>query len=80
MWILLNCVTNSISSGANRARYLQLLFSGLYTPWTLPVGSSERALQSLVDRLLVTLRLLARIGSIFSDWSSYFCNIFNKYD
>ncbi|XP_013862650.1 histone-lysine N-methyltransferase SETD1B-A [Austrofundulus limnaeus] len=38
--------------GANRARYLQLLFSGLYTPWTLPVGCSERALQSLVDRLL----------------------------
>ncbi|KAF7199885.1 histone-lysine N-methyltransferase SETD1B-A-like [Nothobranchius furzeri] len=39
--------------GENRARYLQLLFSGIYTPWTLPLGSSERALQSLVDNLLV---------------------------
>ncbi|XP_037831782.1 histone-lysine N-methyltransferase SETD1B-A [Kryptolebias marmoratus] len=38
--------------GENRARYLQLLFSGQYTPWTLPVGCSERALQSLVDSLL----------------------------
>ncbi|KAM4576993.1 histone-lysine N-methyltransferase SETD1B-A-like isoform 1-T1 [Odontesthes bonariensis] len=40
--------------GENRARYLQLLFSGLYTPWTLPVGSSEQALQSLVDSLQVS--------------------------
>ncbi|XP_027133714.1 histone-lysine N-methyltransferase SETD1B-A [Larimichthys crocea] len=38
--------------GENRARYLQLLWRGLYTPWTLPVGSNERALQSLIDRLL----------------------------
>ncbi|XP_030592728.1 histone-lysine N-methyltransferase SETD1B-A-like isoform X2 [Archocentrus centrarchus] len=38
--------------GENRARYLQLLLSGLYTPWTLPVGSSERSLQSLIDSLL----------------------------
>ncbi|RVE68468.1 hypothetical protein OJAV_G00092130 [Oryzias javanicus] len=38
--------------GENRSRYLQLLLSGLYTPWTLPVGSSEQALRSLVDSLL----------------------------
>ncbi|XP_035513613.1 histone-lysine N-methyltransferase SETD1B-A-like [Morone saxatilis] len=38
--------------GENRARYLQLLLHGLYTPWTLPVGSNERALQSLIDSLL----------------------------
>ncbi|KAM7018090.1 histone-lysine N-methyltransferase SETD1B-A-like [Tautogolabrus adspersus] len=38
--------------GENRARYLQLLLHGLYTPWTLPVGSSEGALQSLIDSLL----------------------------
>ncbi|KAG7490234.1 histone-lysine N-methyltransferase SETD1B-A-like [Solea senegalensis] len=37
--------------GENRARYLQLLLRGLYTPWTLPVGSSEQDLQSLVDSL-----------------------------
>ncbi|KAM3611138.1 uncharacterized protein V6R79_013970 [Siganus canaliculatus] len=38
--------------GENRARYIQLLLHGLYTPWTLPVGSSEQVLQSLVDSLL----------------------------
>ncbi|XP_040928361.1 histone-lysine N-methyltransferase SETD1B-A-like [Betta splendens] len=38
--------------GENRARYLQLLLHGLYTPWTLPVGSSERALDTFIDRLL----------------------------
>uniref|UniRef100_A0A8D3E4J0 RRM domain-containing protein n=1 Tax=Scophthalmus maximus TaxID=52904 RepID=A0A8D3E4J0_SCOMX len=38
--------------GENRARYLQLLLRGFYTPWTLPVGSSEQALQSLIDSLL----------------------------
>ncbi|XP_061586204.1 histone-lysine N-methyltransferase SETD1B-like [Cololabis saira] len=38
--------------GENRARYLQLLLSGLYTPWTLPVTSSDQALQSLVDSLM----------------------------
>ncbi|XP_049434823.1 histone-lysine N-methyltransferase SETD1B-A-like isoform X3 [Epinephelus fuscoguttatus] len=38
--------------GENRARYLQLLLRGLYTPWTLPVGGSERAIQSSVDTLL----------------------------
>lgn len=44
--------------GENRERYLQLLLHGLYTPWTLPVGSSEQALQSLVDSLAVnTLNL-----------------------
>ncbi|XP_041642937.1 histone-lysine N-methyltransferase SETD1B-A-like [Cheilinus undulatus] len=38
--------------GVNRARYLQLLLHGLYTPWTLPVGSSEEVLQSLISGLL----------------------------
>nr|XP_046242795.1 histone-lysine N-methyltransferase SETD1B-like isoform X2 [Scatophagus argus] len=38
--------------GENRARYVQLLLRGVYTPSTLPVGSSERALQSLIDSLL----------------------------
>ncbi|XP_034396703.1 histone-lysine N-methyltransferase SETD1B-A-like [Cyclopterus lumpus] len=38
--------------GENRARYLQLLMRGLYTPWTLPVGGNERAIQSLIDSLL----------------------------
>ncbi|XP_032433451.1 histone-lysine N-methyltransferase SETD1B-A-like [Xiphophorus hellerii] len=42
------------SKGEKRTRYLQLLFNGPYTPWTLPVGSSERALQSLVDNLLTS--------------------------
>ncbi|XP_071374935.1 histone-lysine N-methyltransferase SETD1B-like, partial [Centroberyx affinis] len=37
--------------GENRTRYLQLLLSGLYTPWTLPVGSNEQTLQSLIDNL-----------------------------
>ncbi|KAM4745808.1 histone-lysine N-methyltransferase SETD1B-A-like [Anableps anableps] len=40
--------------GEKRMRYLQLLFNGLYTPWTLPLGSSERALQNLVDTLLTS--------------------------
>lgn len=44
--------------GENRERYLQLLLCGLYTPWTLPVGSGEQALQGLVDSLAVkTLNL-----------------------
>ncbi|XP_033947206.1 histone-lysine N-methyltransferase SETD1B-A-like [Pseudochaenichthys georgianus] len=38
--------------GENRTRYLQLLLRGLYTPWTLPVGSNEQAIQSLVEGLL----------------------------
>ncbi|XP_055017321.1 histone-lysine N-methyltransferase SETD1B-like isoform X1 [Boleophthalmus pectinirostris] len=38
--------------GEQRARYIQLLIHGLYTPWTLPVGSSEQGLQSLIDNLL----------------------------
>ncbi|KAM3867666.1 histone-lysine N-methyltransferase SETD1B-A-like [Diretmus argenteus] len=37
--------------GANRMRYLQLLLSGPYTPWTLPVGCDEQTLQSLIDNL-----------------------------
>ncbi|XP_042343720.1 histone-lysine N-methyltransferase SETD1B-A-like [Plectropomus leopardus] len=36
----------------NRAQYLQLLLRGLCTPWTLPVGSNERAIQSSIDSLL----------------------------
>lgn len=51
-----------VDSGENRARYLQLLLRGLYTPWTLPVGSSEQALQSLIDSLLVNiLKLLVMV-------------------
>ncbi|KAK5871200.1 hypothetical protein PBY51_004092 [Eleginops maclovinus] len=38
--------------GEHRTRYLQLLLRGLYTPWTLPVGSNEQAIQSLVDSLM----------------------------
>ncbi|CAK6950310.1 histone-lysine N-methyltransferase SETD1B-A-like [Scomber scombrus] len=38
--------------GENRVRYLQLLLRGLYTPWTLPVSSSDRSLQSLINSLL----------------------------
>ncbi|TDH13392.1 hypothetical protein EPR50_G00057070 [Perca flavescens] len=38
--------------GENRARHLQLLSRGFYTPCTLPVGSSEPTLQSLIDSLL----------------------------
>ncbi|KAM9744610.1 histone-lysine N-methyltransferase SETD1B-like [Menidia menidia] len=51
--------------GKNRAQYLQLLFSGLYTPWTLPVGSSEQTLQGLVDSLLVS-SVPQRQGSVCS--------------
>ncbi|XP_054466087.1 histone-lysine N-methyltransferase SETD1B-A-like [Anoplopoma fimbria] len=38
--------------GENRARYLQLILRGLYTPWALPVGSNEQAIRSLIDSLL----------------------------
>ncbi|XP_054630141.1 histone-lysine N-methyltransferase SETD1B-A-like [Dunckerocampus dactyliophorus] len=38
--------------GENRLRYLQLLYSDLYTLRTLPVGSSEQSLQNLIDNLL----------------------------
>lgn len=51
--VLINC--DMSSSGENRARYIQLLLHGLYTPWTLPVGSSEEALQGLVDSLPVNI-------------------------
>ncbi|KAI3372377.1 hypothetical protein L3Q82_022872, partial [Scortum barcoo] len=54
--------------GENRARYLQLLLHGLYTPWTLPVGSSERALQSLIDSLLGSAAA-QRQGSVSSPTS-----------
>ncbi|XP_034546920.1 histone-lysine N-methyltransferase SETD1B-like isoform X2 [Notolabrus celidotus] len=54
--------------GENRARYLQLLFHGLYTPWTLPVGSSEGALQSLIDSF-VGSAALQRQGSLSSPTS-----------
>lgn len=58
--LLIKC--NMSSSGENRARYIQLLLRGLYTPWMLPVGSSERALQGLVDSLLVNiLKLLVMV-------------------
>ncbi|XP_037632594.1 histone-lysine N-methyltransferase SETD1B-like isoform X2 [Sebastes umbrosus] len=51
--------------GDNRARYLQLLLRGLYTPWTLPVVSNEQAIQSLIDSLLGSAAL-QRQGSISS--------------
>ncbi|XP_028312843.1 histone-lysine N-methyltransferase SETD1B-like [Gouania willdenowi] len=38
--------------GENRTQYIQLLLNGLCTPWTLPVGSSERGPQSLIHSLL----------------------------
>ncbi|XP_077378019.1 histone-lysine N-methyltransferase SETD1B-A-like [Festucalex cinctus] len=38
--------------GENRVRYLKLLYSGVYTPWSLPVGSSDQSLQNLIDNLL----------------------------
>ncbi|CAL8332699.1 unnamed protein product [Arctogadus glacialis] len=37
--------------GENRKRYFKLLVDGIYTPWTLPVGSNEQSLQSLIDTL-----------------------------
>lgn len=40
-------------SGENRARYIQLLLRGLYTPWTLSLGSNEQVLRGLVDSLKV---------------------------
>ncbi|XP_028269644.1 histone-lysine N-methyltransferase SETD1B-A-like [Parambassis ranga] len=55
--------------GENRARYLQLLFSGLYNPWTLPVGSSEQALQNLIDNVLGSAPT-QRLGSILSPTST----------
>lgn len=57
MKLLVNvsCKCDMSSSGENRARYIQLLLHGLYTPWTLPVGTSEQALQGLVDSLLVNV-------------------------
>ncbi|XP_056231274.1 histone-lysine N-methyltransferase SETD1B-like isoform X2 [Seriola aureovittata] len=54
--------------GENRARYLQLLLCGLYTPWTLPVGSSEQALQSLINSLLGSAAT-QRQGSVSSPTS-----------
>lgn len=51
--LLIQC--NLSSSGENRARYIQLLLHGLYTPLTLPVGSSERAPHGLADGLLVNI-------------------------
>ncbi|XP_074525821.1 histone-lysine N-methyltransferase SETD1B-A-like [Halichoeres trimaculatus] len=54
--------------GENRDRYLQLLLHGLYTPWTLPVGSSEEALQSLIDSF-VGSAATQRLGSLSSPTS-----------
>lgn len=48
-------------SGENRDRYIQLLLRGLYTPWTLPVGSSEQALQGLIDSLAVNTSILPKL-------------------
>ncbi|XP_069555739.1 histone-lysine N-methyltransferase SETD1B-A-like [Brachyistius frenatus] len=65
--------------GENRSRYLQLLLSGLYTPWTLPVGSSEQALQRTIllncflfccnIHLLQSTAAMQRQGSISSPTS-----------
>ncbi|XP_068461091.1 histone-lysine N-methyltransferase SETD1B-like [Clinocottus analis] len=54
--------------GENRARYLQLILPGLYTPWTLQVGGNERAVQSLIDNLLGSIATQRR-GSICSPTS-----------
>ncbi|XP_029365719.1 histone-lysine N-methyltransferase SETD1B-like [Echeneis naucrates] len=54
--------------GENRGRYLQLLLRGLYTPWTLPVGSNEHALQSLIDSFLGSTAT-QRQGSVSSPTS-----------
>ncbi|XP_071340239.1 histone-lysine N-methyltransferase SETD1B-A-like [Trachinotus anak] len=54
--------------GENRSRYLQLLLHGLYTPWTLPVGSSEETLQSLINTLLGSTAM-QRQGSVSSPTS-----------
>ncbi|XP_055080204.1 histone-lysine N-methyltransferase SETD1B-A-like [Periophthalmus magnuspinnatus] len=53
------------TKGEQRARYIQLLIHGLYTPWTLPVGSSEQGLQSLIDNLLQS-GSVPRRGSVSS--------------
>lgn len=51
--------------GENRERYIHLLLRGLYTPWTLPVGSSEQALQALLDSLPVnTLNVAKHINHV----------------
>ncbi|KAK7933860.1 hypothetical protein WMY93_004756 [Mugilogobius chulae] len=54
------------NKGEQRARYIQLLIHGLYTPWTLPVGSSEQGLQSLIDNLLQHSGSAQRRGSVSS--------------
>ncbi|XP_062418405.1 histone-lysine N-methyltransferase SETD1B-A-like [Pungitius pungitius] len=54
--------------GENRARYLQLLLRGLYTPWTLPVVGNERGIHSLIDTLLGSAATQRR-GSISSPYS-----------
>nr|XP_061804447.1 histone-lysine N-methyltransferase SETD1B-like [Nerophis lumbriciformis] len=38
--------------GKNRVRYLKLLYNGLYTPWSLPLGSNDESLQNLIDNLM----------------------------
>ncbi|KAM8885096.1 histone-lysine N-methyltransferase SETD1B-A-like [Spinachia spinachia] len=54
--------------GENRARYLQLLLRGLYTPCTLPVGGNEPAIHSIIDSLL-GIAATQRRGSICSPYS-----------
>lgn len=55
-----SCVKQMSLSGENRERYIQLLLRGLYTPWTLPVGSSEQALQGLIDSFSVNTLILPK--------------------
>lgn len=66
--------------GENRERYIQLLLRGLYTPWTLPVGSSEQALQGLIDSLAVnTLNLPKHIITCRKSPSNVTVVIFSLY-
>ncbi|KAM6954470.1 histone-lysine N-methyltransferase SETD1B-A-like [Aplochiton taeniatus] len=59
--------------GENRLRYFQLLTSGSYTPWTLPVGIDDRTLQNLVENCLerrATQRLVDYGSSLLGNISS----------
>ncbi|XP_077571938.1 histone-lysine N-methyltransferase SETD1B-A-like isoform X2 [Stigmatopora nigra] len=42
--------------GEKRMRYLQLLYHGIFTPWSLPVGrDDDKSLQNLMDNLMCNL-------------------------
>ncbi|XP_019718304.1 histone-lysine N-methyltransferase SETD1B-A-like isoform X1 [Hippocampus comes] len=40
--------------GENRVRYLKLLYEGVYTPWSLPVGSNDKSYRNVIDNILCT--------------------------